>query len=123
MGLGDGGIFAIYVAGGITGAHINPAVTIAFAVFGGFAWKKVPGYIVAQILGGVAGAALVYAVYRDSIQAYESQNSIVRDGGEGSIGIFVTGPADISATTGDRSSRRSSARPSCCSSSSPWLTS
>ncbi len=63
--------FAIYVAGGITGAHINPAVTIAFAVFGGFAWKKVPGYIVAQILGGVAGAALVYAVYRDSIQFYE----------------------------------------------------
>ena len=85
--------FAIYVAGGITGAHINPAVTIAFAVFGGFAWKKVPGYIVAQILGGVAGAALVYAVYRDSIQAYESQNDIVRDGGAGSIGIFVTGPA------------------------------
>ena len=85
--------FAIYVAGGITGAHINPAVTIAFAVFGGFAWKKVPGYIVAQILGGVAGAALVYAVYRDSIQAYESQNEIVRDGGAGSIGIFVTGPA------------------------------
>jgi glycerol uptake facilitator len=85
--------FAIYVAGGITGAHINPAVTIAFAALGGFAWKKVPGYIVAQILGGVAGAALVYAVYRDSIQAYESQNDIVRDGGAGSIGIFVTGPA------------------------------
>ena len=85
--------FAIYVAGGITGAHINPAVTIAFASFGGFPGRRSPGYIVAQILGGVAGAALVYAVYRDSIQAYESQNDIVRDGGAGSIGIFVTGPA------------------------------
>ena len=63
--------FAIYVAGGITGAHINPAVTIAFAAFGGFAWKKVPGYIIAQILGAVAGAALVYANYRDAIQANE----------------------------------------------------
>ncbi|HSI10727.1 MAG TPA: MIP/aquaporin family protein, partial [Chthoniobacter sp.] len=50
-------------------------------------------YIVAQILGGVAGAALVYAVYRDSIQFFESQNGIARDGGDGSIGIFVTGPA------------------------------
>ena len=52
-----------------------------------------PGYIVAQILGGVAGAALVYVVYQDAIQAYEDATDIVRDGGAGSIGIFVTGPA------------------------------
>lgn len=83
---------AIYVAGGITGAHINPAVTIAFAAFGGFPWRKVPGYIVAQVLGGVAGAALVYAVYRDAIQFTEAKNHIVRSGA-GDVGIFVTGPA------------------------------
>lgn len=85
--------FAIYVAGGITGAHINPAVTIAFAAFRDFPWRKVPGFIVAQVLGGIAGAGLVYGVYRDAIQSFEAAKGIVRDGGAGSIGIFVTGPA------------------------------
>lgn len=93
FGWGMAVTFAIYVAGGITGAHINPAVTVAFATFGRFPWAKVPGYIISQILGAIAGAGLVYANYRDAIQVFESENGITRDGGAGSIGIFVTGPA------------------------------
>src|ERR671931_1049207 len=49
--------FAVYVAGGVSGAHINPAVTIAFALRRGFPWSKVPGYVAAQVVGAFAGAA------------------------------------------------------------------
>ncbi|MBK8196079.1 MAG: aquaporin family protein [Lewinellaceae bacterium] len=55
--------FAIYAAGRISGAHINPAVTIALAVTGQFAWADVPLYLLAQFLGAMLGAALVYLHY------------------------------------------------------------
>jgi glycerol uptake facilitator protein len=93
FGWGMAVVFGIYVAGGISGAHINPAVSIAFASFGRFPWKKVPGYCLAQVLGAIAGAALTYLIYRDAIQAYEAENGVVRDGGDATVGVFVTGPA------------------------------
>jgi glycerol uptake facilitator protein len=55
--------FAIYAAGRISGAHINPAVTIALAATGQFAWADVPVYLLAQFLGAMLGAALVYLHY------------------------------------------------------------
>lgn len=61
--------FAVYVAvlvvGPISGAHINPAVTLALAVKGAFAWDQVVPYIVAQFLGGMFGALLVYIFFKD----------------------------------------------------------
>src|SRR6202790_3087890 len=54
----------IYLAGKISGAHLNPAVTLAMAVFRDFPWKKVLPYSLVQIAGGFAGAALVYWNYR-----------------------------------------------------------
>ena len=53
---------AIYFMGSVSGAHINPAVTFAFALRQNFPWVRVPGYIAAQVLGAVAGAVLVAAM-------------------------------------------------------------
>jgi glycerol uptake facilitator protein len=87
--------FAVYVAGGVSGAHINPAVTLAFAARRGFPWAKVPGYIGAQLLGAFAGAALVYAVYKGAIDSYEHANHISRGDPDSvpTYSIFATFPA------------------------------
>jgi glycerol uptake facilitator len=87
--------FAVYVAGGVSGAHINPAVTIAFAARRGFPWRKVPGYIAAQVLGAFLGALLVYIVYHAAIDSYDTANHITR-GQPNSVAtysIFATFPA------------------------------
>jgi len=60
-------IVAVYVSAGVSGAHLNPAVTIALAVKRGFPWSKVPVYIVAQVAGAFLGALAVYLVYRDGL--------------------------------------------------------
>ena len=67
-------------------------MTIALAAFGGFDKKKVIPYIVAQIVGGITAAALVYFLFRADILAYESANGIIRGTTEGLGlgGIFVT---------------------------------
>ena len=87
--------FAVWVAGGISGAHINPAVTLAFAARRGFPWRKVPGYIAAQVVGAFLGALLVYVVYKAAIDSYEHANHITR-GAANSVptySIFATFPA------------------------------
>ncbi len=85
----------VYIAGGITGAHINPAVTFAFAVRGDFPWKRVLPYWGAQVLGAFVAAALVYIVYSSAIGAYEGAAKITR-GDLNSVptfSIFATFPA------------------------------
>lgn len=81
---------AVYVAGGISGAHLNPAVTLAVALKRDFPWRKVPHYVGAQMLGAFAGAALVYLNYHHAIASYEAKHGIVR----GALG----GPSDSTAT-------------------------
>jgi len=94
-GWGFAVVFAVYVAGGVSGAHVNPAVTLAFALRRGFPWAKVPTYWAAQLAGAFVGAALVYANYRYAIGSYDHANHVVR-GQLSSIptfSIFATFPA------------------------------
>jgi glycerol uptake facilitator protein len=94
-GWGIGVVLAVYVAGGISGAHINPAITLALALRRGFPWNKVPGYWAAQLLGAFAAAAVVYANYKGAIDSYERANKINR-GDLNSVptySIFATFPA------------------------------
>lgn len=60
-------IVAVYVSAGVSGAHLNPAVTIALALRRGFPWGKVLPYIVAQMIGAFLGAFAVYLCYREGL--------------------------------------------------------
>lgn len=76
------GAFAV---GKFSGAHLNPAVSIALAMDGGFSWAQVPGYIVCQMLGGIVGGALVWLMYLPHWKATEDQAT--------KLGVFSTAPA------------------------------
>jgi len=90
---------AVYVAGGVSGAHLNPAVTLSMAARRAFPWRKVPAYITAQMLGAFSGAALVYLNYKDAIASFERAHGVVRGqlGGAAdstvTYSIFATFPA------------------------------
>ncbi|MGB9097589.1 MIP/aquaporin family protein [Erwinia sp.] len=85
---------AIYLSAAISGAHLNPAVTIALCLFANFEGRKVVPYILAQIAGAFCSAALVYGLYYNLFLDYEQSHQMVR----GSIesldlaGIFSTYP-------------------------------
>ncbi|MGH3282459.1 MAG: MIP/aquaporin family protein [Trebonia sp.] len=87
--------FGVWVAGGVSGAHINPAVTLAFALRRKFSWAKVLPYWAAQVVGAFVGAALVYLVYNNSIDAFNVANKTPRGGGGAlaTYSIFATFPA------------------------------
>jgi glycerol uptake facilitator protein len=87
-------VFGVYVAAGVSGAHINPAVTLAWALRRRFPWRKVVPYWVAQVVGGFVGAALVYAVYHQAITAYDqAQHIAARPRSLDTFAIFATFPA------------------------------
>lgn len=87
---------AIYIVGGVSGAHLNPAVTAALVIWDGFDKKKALCYIAAQTLGAFCAAAMVYYLFSSGIHGMEDVNGWVRGTAEGAgaMGIFVTGAAD-----------------------------
>ncbi|CAN8097968.1 unnamed protein product [Discula destructiva] len=60
-------MFGIYLGGGVSGAHMNPAISISLWLFRGFPWRRCAVYVVIQLLGAFVGAALSYAIYADAI--------------------------------------------------------
>lgn len=91
IGWGLAVVMGVYVAGSVTGAHINPAVTIALAVLRGFPWRKVTPYVVAQTAGAFVAAAVVYATYSEALANFDGGVRQV-SGALGTAGIFATYP-------------------------------
>jgi glycerol uptake facilitator protein len=87
-------VLGVYVAGGISGAHLNPAVTLAFAVRRDFPWRKVLPYWLAQVVGAFVAAALVYATYRWAIDAAITKSGVPRDKSLPTYSIFATFSAE-----------------------------
>ena len=86
---------------GISGAHLNPAVTLANCIFRKFPWRKFPVYMLAQVLGAMAAAAVVYGNYKSAIDVFEGGPGIRTVGLEtSSAGIFCTYPAAFMTKTG-----------------------
>jgi len=90
MGWGVAVAIAVYAVGRISGAHLNPAVTIAMATIGSFPWAQVPGYIAAQMIGAFLGAVLVWLAYLPHWRETADPGS--------KLGVFSTRPAIHSAT-------------------------
>ena len=74
----------VFSSQAFSGAHLNPAVSLAMAAAGKLAWGKLAGYVVAQMLGGIAGGALVFCFYREHFKATEDAN--------GKLACFCTAP-------------------------------
>ncbi|MFH8795166.1 MIP/aquaporin family protein [Streptomyces sp. NPDC017941] len=106
FGWGFAVLTAAYLAGAVSGAHLNPAVTIGLAVDGGTKWSDVPVYLASQLLGAMIGALLVWATYYGQFQAHLTDPEILaaqplEDGlvdqkaapkAGPVLGVFSTGP-------------------------------
>jgi glycerol uptake facilitator protein len=76
---------AVYCVGSISGAHLNPAVTLGLAAIGKFSWSDVPGYLVAQLIGGFLGGVMVWLAYLPHWR--ETAEAGLK------LGVFCTAPA------------------------------
>jgi glycerol uptake facilitator protein len=85
VGWGVAVAIAVYAVGRISGAHLNPAVTVGLASIGSFPWADVPGYIAAQVAGAFVGAALVWLAYLPHWALTTDKDA--------KLGVFATAPA------------------------------
>jgi MIP family channel proteins len=88
IGWALGVILGCYVAGGVSGAHLNPAVTLALAVHRGFPWRKVAPYVIAQFAGALAASAVVFFTYHEALDVFDPERTLR------TAGIWATYPQD-----------------------------
>ena len=99
LGWGLAVMLGVYIAAGVSGAHLNPAVSVALAVHRGFPWSKVPIYVAAQIAGAFVASAVVFLTYHEAFAAFDGGVRQVQ-GELGTAGIFATYPQPFLSTTG-----------------------
>jgi glycerol uptake facilitator-like aquaporin len=104
LGWAFGVILGVYVAGGVSDAHLNPAVTLTLAVLRGFPWRKVVPYCLAQFAGAFAASALVYLTYFDALNNFDGGVRQVL-GLQGTGGIWATYPQSFFVAAARRSDR------------------
>ncbi|TKH03460.1 aquaporin family protein [Peribacillus simplex] len=85
LGAGLAVTIAIYIAGGISGGHLNPAVTLSFATIGLFPWSQVPIYIFGQMIGAILGSTVVFLLYYPHWEVTENPDL--------KLAVFSTSPA------------------------------
>ncbi|XP_071951993.1 aquaporin-7-like isoform X2 [Antedon mediterranea] len=96
---GIGVTLGAHFASGISGGHLNPAVTLGFACIGRLPWKKVPVYMLGQFLGAFIAAACVFGIYSEAIDAFDGGTRSVI-GPNATAGIFATYPAEYLSVWG-----------------------
>ncbi|PPA71981.1 MIP/aquaporin family protein [Jeotgalibacillus proteolyticus] len=85
FGWGLGVAMAVYAVGQFSGAHLNPAVTLGLAFNGDFPWNEVPSYVIAQMIGAIIGASIIWMHFLPHWKATEDPAT--------KLGVFSTGPA------------------------------
>ena len=97
VGWGLAVTLGVYVAAGVSGAHLNPAVTVALAAYRGFPWRKVLPYCVAQVAGAFTASALVFVTYHEALARFDGGVRQIA-GAHGTAGIWATYPQDFLST-------------------------
>lgn len=82
-------MIGIYIAGGISGAHLNPAVSLMLSIYRGFPMRKFPGYVLAQLLGAFLAALISFGLFRTTIFAYAETHNLAASG---TASAFITYP-------------------------------
>ncbi|XP_051728089.1 aquaporin-10b isoform X2 [Ctenopharyngodon idella] len=93
LGFALGTTFGIYIAKGVSGAHLNPAVSLSLCALGRFSWTRLPFYVWSQLLGAFLAAATVALQYYDAIMDF-TEGHLTVSGATATAGIFSTYPAD-----------------------------
>jgi MIP family channel proteins len=99
LGWGLAVMLGVYASAGVSGAHLNPAVTLALAITRGFPWAKVGPYVLAQLAGAFVASAVVYMTYQEAFTAFDGGVRQVT-GAQGTAGIFATYPQPFLSTFG-----------------------